>query len=221
MRRRLLAALAAVAFLAAACSEDDPGEATHPLLEDPTSTETQDPTATPVEAEPTEQGFPEECGQLIPFVRVAEIVSVPMSGMSRVYQDDFPADSGRLERLTCNYGTELPDNDDGEDGDDAEDGDAEPYVTIAVSSYTDPGAATVRVESTVDSARIGGQHVESMEISGRSGFFLRNGETVSYVLADGELTYVVTLRRDVVEEPAEQVVLVTMVEQLLSTPDDT
>lgn len=219
VKRRLVAALAAVAFVAAACSEDEPGEATHPLLEDPTPTETVTPTGTPAEAEPTEQGFPQECGQLIPFVRVAEIVAVPMSGTSRVYQDDFPADSGRLERLTCNYGTEPPDNN-GEDADDAEAGDAEPYVTIAVSSYTDPGAATVRVESTVDSARIGGQQVEAMEISGRSGFFLRNGETVSYVLADGERTYVVTLRRDVVEEPAEQVVLVTMVEQLLSTPDD-
>jgi hypothetical protein len=143
-------------------------------------------------------------------------MAVPMAGTSRVYQDDFPADSGRIERLTCNYGTETAD-DDGDDGDGGEDGsEREPYVTIAVSSYTDPGAATVRIDSTVDSARIGGQQVEAMELVGRSGFILRSDDTVSYVVADQELTYVVTLSRDVLDDPAEQVVLVTMVEQLLS-----
>lgn len=208
-----MAALVAVALVGTACSEDDPGEATHPMLEDPTPTETPTSTGTPTDAEPTEEGFPQECGQLIPFVRVAEIMAVPMAGTSRVYQDDFPADSGRVERLTCNYGTESA-NDDGE-GDEAG-GEREPYVTIAVSSYTDPGAATVRVDSTVDSARIGGQQVEAMELVGRSGFILRNDDTVSYVVADQELTYVVTLLREVLDDPAEQVVLVTMVEQLLS-----
>ena len=212
VKRRLVAALAAVALIVAGCGGDDPGEATHPLLEDPTPTGTPTTTDSPTDAAPTQLGFPQECDQLIPFVRVAEIVAVPMAGTSRVYQDDFPADSGRLERLTCNYGTEPP----GGDGEAAED--AEPYVTVAVSSYTNSGAATVRMQSTVDSARIGGQQVEALEVAGRNGFFLRNDEAVSYVLADNELTYVVTLRRDVVEDPAEQVVLVTMVEQLLSAP---
>lgn len=214
-----MTALVAFVLVGAACSEDDPGEATHPMLEDPTPTATPTSTGTPTDAEPTEAGFPQECGQLVPFVRVAEIMAVPMAGTSRVYQDDFPADSGRLERLTCSYGTESPDDDgDAGDGDeDAEDGgDREPYVTIAVSSYTDPGAATVRVDSTVDSARVSGQQVEAMELAGRSGFILRGDDTVSYVVADQELTYVVTLLRDVLDDPAEQVVLVTMVEQLLS-----
>lgn len=207
-----MAALVAVALVGAACSEDDPGEATHPMLEDPTPTATPTSTGTPTDAEPTEAGFPQECGQLIPFVRVAEIMAVPMAGTSRVYQDDFPADSGRLERLTCNYGTEAAEDDES----DQDGGEREPYVTIAVSSYTDPGAATVRVDSTVDSARIGGQQVEAMELAGRSGFILRGDDTISYVAADQELTYVVTLARDVLDDPAEQVVLVTMVEQLLS-----
>ena len=211
-----MAALVAVALVGAACSEDDPGEATHPMLEDATPTATPTSTGTPTDAEPTEVGFPQECGQLIPFVRVAEIMAVPMAGTSRVYQDDFPADSGRIERLTCNYGTESADDDgDDENGDD-DGGKREPYVTIAVSSYADPGAATVRVDSTVDSARVGGQQVEAMELVGRSGFVLRSDDTVSYVVADQELTYVVTLLRDVLEDAAEQVVLVTMVEQLLS-----
>lgn len=211
-----MAALVAVALVGAACSEDDPDEATHPMLEDPTPTATPTPTGTPTDAEPTEAGFPQECGQLIPFVRVAEIMAVPMAGTSRVYQDDFPADSGRIERLTCNYGTEAADDDGDGDESDQDGGEREPYVTIAVSSYTDPGAATVRVDSTVDSARIGGQQVEAMELAGHSGFILRGDDTISYVVADQALTYVVTLSRDVLDDPAEQVVLVTMVEQLLS-----
>ena len=211
-----MAALVAVALVGAACSEDDPDEATHPMLEDPTPTATPTPTGTPTDAEPTEAGFPQECGQLIPFVRVAEIMAVPMAGTSRVYQDDFPADSGRIERLTCNYGTEAADDDGDGDASDQDGGEREPSVTLAVSSYTDPGAATVRVDSTVDSARIGGQQVEAMELAGHSGFILRGDDTISYVVADQALTYVVTLSRDVLDDPAEQVVLVTMVEQLLS-----
>jgi hypothetical protein len=208
--------LAVLVVAAAGCSGDDEGEATHPLLEDQTPTATP-PTADPqTTAEPINASFPQECGQLVSFVQIAEIVAVPMSGMRRVYQDDFPADSGRLERLTCSYGTEQPDEEDESNGEDDEASD--PYVTIAVSSYTDAGAATARVDSTVDSARIGGQAVEPMDIAGRSGFFLRDDDTASYVLASGELTYVVTLLREVVPEPAEQVVLVTMVEQLLTAP---
>jgi hypothetical protein len=214
VKRRLGAALAAFVLAATACGGDDQGEATHPLLEDPTPTSTSTAPATPGEAPPTEAGFPQECGQLIPFVEIAEIVAAPMAGMRRVYQDDFPAESGRQERLTCSYGTEPPDDESPGDGRGESETDAEPYVTIAVSSYTDPGAATARVESTVDSARIGGQEVEALEIGGRSGFFLRDDDTVSFVFADEELTYVVTLLRAIVPDPAEQVVLVTMVEQL-------
>lgn len=218
VRRRLVAALAAVALAAAACSGDDQSDATHPLLEDPTPTEAPTATATPAEAAtPTDAGFPQECGQLISFVEIAEIVAVPMEGMRRVYQDDFPAESGRVERLTCTYGTEPPDAESPGAGGEQPEGDREPYVTIAVSSYTDPGAAAARVESTVDSARIGGQQVEAMEIAGRSGSFLRDENTVSFVFADEDLTYVVTLLRETVPDPAEQVVLVTMVEQLVGS----
>ncbi|HEX6234898.1 MAG TPA: hypothetical protein VFZ63_17340 [Jiangellaceae bacterium] len=215
MKRRLGTALAAVVLAATACSGNDEGEATHPLLEDPTPTATSTAPGTPGMASPTEAGFPQECGQLISFVDIAEIVATPIAGMRRVYQDEFPAESGRLERLTCSYGTEPPDDESPSGGGDDPDAESGPYITIAVSSYTDPGAAAARVEATIDSARIGGQQIEALEIGGRSGFFLRDDDTVSFVFADEELTYVVTLLRAIVPEPAEQVVLVTMVEQLI------
>lgn len=204
-------------LLAASSCSDDPEEATHPLLDespgiaDPTPTITS--TATAPTSLPTDASFPQECGQVIRSVDVANIVAAPMPGVRRIYQNDFPADSGRLERLTCSYGTETSgDEEDGDNGGDARD---QPVVEIAISSYVDAEAATARVEDTAGSARIRGEDVEETEIGGHAVFIIPGNDATSYVLGVQERTYVVTLARDVVPEPAEQVVLVSLVEEVL------
>lgn len=211
-------ALAAVALVAGACGDGAESEASHPLLEpSPTAEATGaagDAAGEPdmASAEPT---MPELCSDVIAFADVARALAVPVGGgIDRVYATDFHPDSGRLERLTCTYGTPL-------DDDDEEDEDGPSVVTINISSYVDADAATVRVAGTVDSARGRGNEVEAFGINGYDGFVLRSEESVSYVVAADDLTYVVTLLRGVVDEPAEQVVLVELSEAVLGAPSAT
>ncbi len=212
--------MALVALLAVTACGGDGEEATHPLLDETSPADQPTPTLTDTVTNPAPQsietGFPQECGQVIRSVDVANIVAAPMPGTRRIYQNDFPAESGRLERLTCSYGTEAA-----EEGDDGDNGEAreQPVVEIAISSYVDSAAATTRVEDTVGSARIRGEDVEETEIGGQTVFVLPGEDTTSYVFGVQERTYVVTLSREVVPEPAEQVVLVSLVEELLGTSD--
>lgn len=198
---------------AAACTDSSPSDEALRMLEEPSPTAEETP-SDDGSAEPAaeEAAFPRECRHVIPFVRVSEIVAAPMRGASGVYQDDFP-DSPRVERLICQYGTEQADDDD-------DDGDAEPRddpaVSVIVSSYAEAAAASAQVDLTVDNARIAGRQIDELEIAGRDVTSLTSGDAVSYVLADGDRTYVVTLATDVVPQEAGQVVLLGLVEELLT-----
>lgn len=202
---------------AAGCSDGGPSDEALRLLEEETPTATGEatpgdngtPAAEPA-SEPTE--FPQECRLLISFVTVAEIVATPLRGTSGVYQNDFP-DSPRQERLVCQYGTEESDEDD--DGSQRDD----PAVTVALSSYEDATGAADQLQLTVDNARVSGREIDELEIGGRSVFSLASNQAMSYVLADGELTYVVTLAREVVPSEAESVVLHQLVEELVGVGD--
>jgi hypothetical protein len=204
------------AVAATGCNESGPSEETLRLLEEETPAATGEASPgegeTPApEAAPRPTEFPQECREIISFVTVAEIVAIPMRGSSVVYQDDFP-DSPREERLVCQYGTEAVGGDD--DDDDGERRD-DPAVSIIMSSYQDAAGAADQLQITVDNARVSGRTIEELEIAGRSVFSLASTEATSYVLADEELTYVVTLARDVVPTEAEPVVLHQLVEELL------
>lgn len=209
----LLGALALVA--AAGCSESGPSDEARRLLEEtpatgeatPTPGAAETPAAEPA-AGPTE--FPRECGELISFVTVAEIVATPIRGASVVYQDDFP-DSPRIERLVCQYGTEdVGDDDSGSPRED-------PAVAVILSSYEDAAGAAAQLQLTVDNARVSGRTIDELEIAGLPVFSLASNEAISYVLADGDRTVVVTLARDVVPTEAEPVVLNQLVEELFGT----
>lgn len=219
---RLAAVLAGLVLAASACGGGDEEEP-FPLDTLPTpATESPSPTGDPTAEETgaAEPALPEECGDVIRFVDVADALAVPMTGgVDRIYAEDFHPDSGRLARLTCTYRA-AGDDDDGEDEDDPDE-DAEPAVEFNVSSYVDADAASRRLSGTVDSARTGGDEVESVEIAGLPGFFLRGDDAVSYVAAVDELTYVVSLQRGVVADPAVDVVLILLVERILGQPSPT
>lgn len=207
----------ACAVMVSACNDAEPDdEATHRLLDTPAANEPT-PTATLVNGatdqatpQPTERVFPRECSEVVSAVDVANIVAAPIPGFVPIYQNEFGAESGRLERLTCSYGTESGDDDEDEDGGDR------PALEFAISSYVDAEAAAARVEDTVGSARLEGEDVEEIEIGQRTVFVLAGSDAVSYVLAVHDWTYVVTLAHDVVPSEAEPVVLDQLVEQLLS-----
>jgi hypothetical protein len=156
---------------------------------------------------------PEACDDIVPFTRVVQIVAVPLEGgTGRVYADDFPADSGRTARLTCQYGV-RPAPAGGEA--------PPPQLEISLSGYVDDAAALTRLEDTVGSARASGQQVQAQSVGGHDGYLLADAADVTYLVAVDNRTLVVTLARAVVPEPAERVVLVDLVEEALGLPGGT
>ena len=130
VRSLVLAALLAVA--AAGCTGDG-DEAAVPV---PSVGTTPGPTTPGVSPAPSVAvlSVPQSCDDVIPFTEVVRIVAVPLQGTTnRVYADDFPAESGRTARLTCQYGVRSAAN-----GGDA----PPPQVEIAVTGRVVRSAAT-------------------------------------------------------------------------------
>ncbi|MGH9252257.1 MAG: hypothetical protein ACRD0W_22480 [Acidimicrobiales bacterium] len=210
VRRLVLAALLAV--VAAGCSGDGDGEATVPSVGTTTGDGQTGAGASPSPSA-TGVSVSENCDDIIPFTEVVRIVAVPLGGaMNRVYADDFPAESGRTARLTCQYGV-RPAPAGGEA--------PPPQVEIAVSGYVDEAAATARVEDTVGSARSAGQQIEAQAAGGQDGFLIADAAGITYVAAVGDSTLVVTLARDVVPADAERVVLLGLAESAMGAPSTT
>jgi len=211
-RSPVLAALLVV--LAAGCTGDGAGGTSVPVPSAGTTTG-GDRTGAGASPSPSATGVAvsENCDDIIPFTEVVRIVAAPLSGaMNRVYADDFPAESGRTARLTCQYGVRPATN-----GGEA----PPPQVEIAVSGYVDDAAATTRVEDTVGSARSAGQQIEALAGGGSDGFLIGDAEDITYVAAIGDSTLVVTLARGVVPATAERVVLLGLVEAALGVSDST
>jgi hypothetical protein len=215
-RGGLLAGLAIMGLTLAGCSGDpeDPGDFPLDTMPAPDSPE-PDPTGTAsTDAPSATQELPQECSAIIAYVDVLDAVAAPLAGgVSPIFVDGgFHEESGRLQRLTCSYHADASVT--GGGGDDEEDGD-EPDVPavleIAVSSYVDAEHAEARVADTIGGA---GQ-VEPLEVAGSPGYVLSSEESVTFVAADGPLTYVASLTRGIVPENAEQVVLITLAEHLL------
>lgn len=213
VRRLVLAALLAV--VAAGCTGDGDDGTSVPVPSVGTTTG-GDQTGAGASPSPSATGVSvsENCDDIIPFTEVVRIVAVPLGGaMNRVYADDFPADSGRTARLTCQYGVRPAPAGGGEA--------PPPQVEIAVSGYVDAAAAAARVEDTVGSARSAGQQIEAQAASGQDGFLIADAEGITYVAAIGDSTLVVTLARQVVPADAERVVLLGLAGAAMGNPDAT
>ena len=212
MARPLVPAALALVVVVAGCAGDGDDETTVPVPSVGTTAEPSTPGASPP---PSVAGLsvPQSCDDVIPFTEVVRIVAVPLQGSTnRVYADDFPPDSGRTARLTCQYGVRPAAN-----GGDA----PPPQVEIAVSGYVDEAAAAARVEDTVGSARSAGQQIEAQAAVGQDGFLIADAAGVTFVAAVGNGTLVVTLARAVVPATAERVVLLGLAEAALGVRDTT
>ena len=211
--RRLLV-IASLALVAAGCAGGDGDDEALPAPS-PAAPTDGEPSGSGSTASPSPSGpvVPEACDDIVPFTRIVQIVAVPLEGgTGRVYADDFPADSGRTARLTCQYGVRPA----------PAGGQAPPpQVEISLSGYVDDAAALTRLEDTVGSARSSGQQVQAQPVGGHDGFLLADPAAVTYVVAVDRRTLVVTLARGVVPEPAERVVLVDLVEEALGLPGAT
>ncbi len=173
-----------------------------------------DPTADPTEA----LDVPFECGDMLTAGRVVQIVQTSLDGETqRIYNDEFLESSGRTGRLTCRYGVPTSDPT-ASPTPDAEADELAPAVEIAVSSYVDAETASGRIESTVGATS---RDIDPQTIGGEEGYLLTGDDDVSYIVAEGVRTYVITLRRGVVPEAAEVVVILELAAELLGIAEPT
>lgn len=207
-RRALIAVLGLLLAVVGCAREADQPEL--PALPGTTSASESPGIQRTTVATPTGGPIPEFCEDVISLTEVARIVAAPLSGgSSRTYATDFPAESGRTARLTCQYG--VPSS--------PSRGEAPPpQVAISLSHYVDAADAAARLEDTVGPARSGGQQVEAVAAPTHQAYLLADAETVSYVAAIGDRTLVVTLARNVVPPAAERVVLLGLAEAVLGIP---
>lgn len=164
------------------------------------------PTATA--EEPGDASVPESCGDLASVTQVVDVLGAPLEGSGTfVYAGPLP-ESGRTARITCGYGVEP--GSEGQAG--------TPSVEITMNGYVDAETARGRLDGSVESARSQGDATAAVELDGRPGFVLADAEDVSYVVADGARTLVVTVRRGVVSTSAERLVLLDLAALALGLP---
>jgi hypothetical protein len=218
LRRYAVLAVVPLVLSLAACTDQEEPE----VPEVPGATETPggtDETAEPTEpaADPTDAiNVPFECGEMLTAGRVVQILQTSLDGETqRVYNDEFLQDSGRTGRLTCRYG--VPSGGSSPSPSPSPGG---PAVEIAVSSYVDAETAAGRIDSTLGSTS---RDVEPQTIGGTEGYLLIGDDEVTYVVAEGVRTYVITLRRGLVPDAAEVVVILELAAEILggSAPSDT
>lgn len=216
-RRVLIAAVVPMVLATAACEREQPE-----VPEVPAQTTPADETA--ATRTPTRTAVPEVCEDLIDYTRLLDLVAIPMDGSNdRVYNDDDLASSGRTARLTCRYGVPFDLSDPAATptptpGATPTPG-PPPAVVVAVSSYIDADVARGRVEGTVADSQDGGGTVSARPLAGIEAFLLADAEDVSYVLADGPLTYVFTLRRGLVPPEDEEPALVALAAEVVGVED--
>jgi hypothetical protein len=167
-----------------------------------------EPTAAAPAAAPTPSAFafPETCDDLVAPAVLSEVVSAAFPGdATRVYAGPLRS-AGRTQRLTCSYG--VPEGD----------GDQPAAVALSLNEYVDAATAAQRQAVTVDAARTAGQQVTEAVLGGQPGHLLRDDATVSAVVAVDDRTIVATLRRGLVPEAAEPVVLDGLAAAMLRLP---
>ncbi|AYY12897.1 hypothetical protein EF847_09465 [Actinobacteria bacterium YIM 96077] len=213
LRRAIGAAVIPAALVVAGCTEREEPEV--PEVPDETSTETDAAETTEPTPDESDVSVPFECSELFTAGRVVQIVQASLDGETRrIYNDDFLESSGRTGRLTCMYG--VPTADETASPSPSPEEDPQPAVEIAVSSYVDEETAAGRIDTTLGATS---RDVEPQTIGGREGYLLAGDDEVTFIVAEGVRTYVITLMRDLVPEDAEVVVILELAGELLDVED--
>lgn len=209
--RAVALGVATVVGLAGCSSQEADDDAATELLFSPSATATATATA---ESSPTAQAttlpeFPEDCAGLVPTSEVASVVAVPLPGDTTfVFADALP-DIGRTARVTCGYGVGA--------------GEGEgPGVEISVNEYETEEAAQDRVDVTLQAASERGRTVAEQPVGGYDAWVLSGSDGDSSIVVDaGTRTLVVSIKRGLVDEAAETVVLEQLAARALGIPTET
>jgi hypothetical protein len=190
----------------AGCSTAEQSDPAIDLLFSPDATAT--PAATPTATAPsavTVPAFPDDCAALVPAADVAAVLAVPVADDTTfVFADELP-EIGRIARVTCGYGVGTGRG-------------PGPAVEITVNDYESPEAAQSRIDITLQAAQERGNEVSEQGVGTYEGWVIADRRDVSLVVDAGARTLVVTMKRGLVEESAEPVVLTQIAAQALGVP---
>lgn len=166
----VVAVLAGLAVLTAACTDDPPGA-------DPNV-----PAFTPPPAPPSPGGdkaVPKTCGGLATLAEVTDILGTAVTGQTLPVVGVPEPKIGRTARLDCYYGVPA----------------GQPVgaaaVQIGLASYTDPAAAQRRATNTIDTEREAGAKATEVPVGPDRGTLLTGGAKHTLVAARGPNTVVV------------------------------
>ncbi len=182
--------------LAAACSSGD-GDA-EPTAAAATSTPAPTgsgdasgaPTPTPTPA------LPPGCESLLPFTDLDQALGRPLFGETRQIKGVAQPSIGRTGRLTCYYGL-------------AKGGRGPIPVEVGVSTYEDAASAAERVTATVAAARGSGATSQAnATVAGQPATVLGMPAGFTVVVAQGDRTIAVTVRRTLSRQPDRAAVAV-------------
>lgn len=189
----------------AGCSTDDPSDPAIDLLFSPDPTPTQTAAPSPTASAATLPPFPDDCGDLVPAADVAAVLAAPLPGETTfVFADELP-DIGRIARVTCGYGVGTGRG-------------PGPAVEITVNEYDSAEAARSRIDITLQAAAERGNEVNEQGVGTYEGWVISDRQDVSLVVDAGDRTLVVTMKRGLVDTPAEPVVLTELAGRALGVP---
>lgn len=207
------AGLLVVASLLSGCVSDEPSDddAAASLLFSPDASPpaaAAEPTST-VAAEPASlPPFPEDCSDVVPAAKVADIVAAPIPGKTQYLYAEALPDIGRTARVTCSYGVG------GKGGPD-------PEVEITVNEYQNANKAQTRIDLTLAAATERGNEVSEKAVGPYPGWILADKDDISLAVDAGKRTLVVTMVRGLVKPAAEPVVLERLAAHAMGLPTST
>jgi len=131
---------------------------------------------------------------MLPLTELDAALGTGLPGSVSYVRGQPIPDIGRTDRITCGFGVVT-----------GQDGAAQPaLLEISLASYSDPAAAADRVVVTTADRQTAGDRVAAASVGELAAVALTGVSATTLVLAEGTLTYSLTLLRAVV--PDEQTV---------------
>lgn len=188
-----MAGALALALLAGCTSgSDDGGTPTTGPASSTTGSGTT--SAAPSSSAPPPLVLPDSCAAMLPLTELDAALGTGLPGSVSYVRGQPIPDIGRTDRITCGFGVVT-----------GQDGAAQPaLLEISLASYSDPAAAADRVVVTTADRQTAGDRVAAASVGELAAVALTGVSATTLVLADGTLTYSLTLLRAVV--PDEQTV---------------
>jgi hypothetical protein len=196
MDRRVIVVAVLPLVLVAACTGGDPGaapeqsgatpQASGAPTDPPTGaagSETAQATESP-SPDPTDPALPNNCGEVLLTTAVTQALGVRFEGETTYLRTAPDEASGRLGRVTCDYGVET--DDDGVE--------SSPVLSASVIAYPDADEALRRVDATVTRALGAGSTVEDVALPDNpdaTAFLLSSQDSATVVAARGQYTFVI------------------------------